>query len=71
MLTKGTKAEFFTTSYLAGKDCGLFGVSSFNCHFSYFSSPENTAEWKRGKRDGEKQSNDSNVASPAEGKNGK
>ena len=39
-------------AYLGGLDCGQHGANEHNCHFSIFSSPENTVEWERGKADG-------------------
>lgn len=46
-------------AYEAGFDCGVRGpidggAVMSNCHFSFFSRPELTREWERGKRDGEK-----------------
>lgn len=41
-------------AYAYGYDAGLNGASEVNCHFSIFSSKENTKEWERGKADGEK-----------------
>ena len=35
--------------YQAGRDYALNGANTDNCHFSLFSSPENTAEWERGR----------------------
>jgi len=40
--------------YLAGHDCGLNGPNEKNCHYTLFSTPEKTADWERGKMDGEK-----------------
>lgn len=40
-------------AYGMGKDAGLNGANMTNCHFGIFSCPENTAEWERGKLDGE------------------
>lgn len=39
----------FSSSYDAGRDCGLNGANMRNCHFAWFISPQNTAEWERGK----------------------
>lgn len=39
--------------YDAGYDCGLNGATTDNCHHTYFSNRQRTAEWERGKRDGE------------------
>ena len=36
-------------AYQMGHDCGLNGPNEKNCHFSIFSSRENTKEWERGK----------------------
>ncbi len=41
-------------AYRMGYDCGLNGSNLTNCAFTIFSSPENTKEWERGKKDGEK-----------------
>lgn len=38
-------------AYKMGHDCGLNGADETNCHFSIFSSPENTKEWEKGKED--------------------
>ena len=46
-------------AYKMGYDCGLNGANTTNCHFSLFSTAENTAEWERGKRAGEKRANKS------------
>lgn len=40
--------------YMAGFDCGLNGSNTDNCHFSFFSSREQTDEWEAGKKEGEK-----------------
>ncbi len=37
-------------AYKMGKDCALNGANTKNCHFSIFSSPQNTKAWERGKR---------------------
>jgi len=42
-------------AYKMGFDCGTNGANEENCHFSIFSSPENTQAWKKGKADAEKQ----------------
>jgi hypothetical protein len=39
--------------YNAGKDAGINGPNSTNCHFRLFSSREQTEAWERGKRDGD------------------
>lgn len=41
------------TAYEAGQDCGFNGPNDENCHFRHFATPEQTASWERGKRDGE------------------
>lgn len=41
------------TPYELGHDCGLNGPHDTNCHFSIFSTPENTQKWESGKRDAE------------------
>ena len=41
-------------AYELGLDCGQNGSNENNCHFTIFSDPENTKEWERGKRDGER-----------------
>lgn len=38
-------------AYEYGKDYGMNGANQTNCHFSIFSSNENTAAWERGKRE--------------------
>ena len=38
-------------AYEYGFQCGEIGVTIENCHFSIFSTPENTKEWERGKTD--------------------
>jgi hypothetical protein len=38
-------------AYKMGYDCAKNGANETNCHFPIFSSPENTKEWERGKRD--------------------
>lgn len=37
-------------AYKMGLDCGKNGANETNCNFSIFSTPENTKEWERGKR---------------------
>lgn len=39
----------FATPYEAGMDCALSGPNPGNCHFTYFATPEMTAEWTRGR----------------------
>jgi hypothetical protein len=41
------------TAYELGWECGRDGANEQNCHFSIFSSPENTKAWEAGKRDAE------------------
>jgi len=38
-------------AYKMGKDCAKNGPNIENCHFSIFSSRENTEAWERGKND--------------------
>ena len=40
-------------AYKMGIDCAVNGATETNCHFSIFSSPENTKAWEQGKKDGE------------------
>lgn len=40
-------------AYNAGRDCGINGANTTNCHFRYLGSKELTREWERGKRDGD------------------
>lgn len=40
--------------YTMGYDCGLNGADEKNCHFSLFSSLENTKAWEAGKTQAEK-----------------
>lgn len=53
------------TPYEAGFECGKNGANTTNCHFSFFSSPERTVEWEKGKKDGERAKTDAAVQSPA------
>jgi len=39
-------------AYKMGMDCAINGANDENCHFSVFSTPENTKAWERGKIDG-------------------
>ena len=39
--------------YWKGYDCGKNGANIENCHYSLFSTPENTKAWERGKKDAE------------------
>jgi hypothetical protein len=41
-------------AYKMGFDCAINGANTTNCHFAIFSCVENTREWERGNRDGEK-----------------
>ena len=45
------------TPYDLGWDCGMNGANDDNCHFSIFSTPENTKQWETGKRDAEERKN--------------
>jgi len=38
--------------YKQGYNCGLNGATTTNCHFSLFATPDKTARWEVGKRDG-------------------
>jgi len=38
-------------AYKMGKDCAKNGANTTNCHFSIFSSKENTEAWERGKNE--------------------
>ena len=40
-------------AYKMGYDCGKNEANTTNCHFSIFSSKENTKEWEHGKKDAE------------------
>ncbi len=44
-----------SAAYLWGYDCGKFGANKTNCHYTIFSTPENTKEWEQGKADAEKE----------------
>lgn len=44
-------------AYKMGYDCGINGANKTNCHFSIFSSPENTKAWEKGKSDAETNNN--------------
>lgn len=35
--------------FAMGYDCEMNGANTTNCHFSLFSSPENTKAWQAGK----------------------
>ncbi len=39
-------------AYKMGLDCARNGADTTNCHFSIFSSPENTKAWEKGVKDG-------------------
>lgn len=41
-------------AYKMGLDCAKNGANEKNCHFSIFSSPENTRAWEKGEKDGKK-----------------
>lgn len=41
-------------AYKMGLDCVKKGENTTNCHFSIFSSPENTRAWEKGVKDGKK-----------------
>lgn len=47
----GTKNKY----YLNGFNCGLHGSTIQNAHFTFFDTPQHTADWERGKKDGEKE----------------
>lgn len=51
-----SKYPNFNKPYEAGYDAGENGSSIRNCHFGFFSTPENTADWMRGKEDATKES---------------
>ena len=40
-------------AYAMGIDCSINGANEHNCHFSIFSSPENTKKWEEGKKYGD------------------
>lgn len=44
-----TPGQAYEYGWLAGE----MGSDEKNCHFSIFSTPENTKEWERGKADAE------------------
>ena len=52
----GLKSALITKEYAykMGLDRAKNGSNLTNCHFSIFSSPENTKEWERGESDGKK-----------------
>lgn len=41
-------------AYRYGFDCGKYGPTIMNCHFTLFATPELTKAWERGKADGER-----------------
>jgi len=41
-------------AYEAGRDAGLNGPNTDNCHFSYFAQPAWTRAWERGKAEGDR-----------------
>jgi hypothetical protein len=45
-----SKPQGFDGPYAAGFDAGKNGPNEDNSHYSWFSAPEATAEWERGKR---------------------
>ena len=53
MKVKARRKQELRTPYDAGYDCGYFGADTKNCHFAWFSTPENTPSWELGKRNGE------------------
>lgn len=44
-----TNPPKFSDPFEAGKDCAANGADLDNCHFGWFSTPERTKEWERGK----------------------
>ena len=40
-------------AYKTGEACALSGANTTNCHFSIFSTWQNTTAWKQGKLAGE------------------
>lgn len=52
-------------TFQAGYDCGKNGPNQNNCHFSWFSTPEQTKAWEAGKAkaEQEQQPRDSDHAS--------
>lgn len=53
LIAAGSKARTgFASHYAAGLDAAINGANHENCHFGWFNSKENTAEWSRGNRDG-------------------
>jgi len=37
-------------AWFAGYDCGEKGANKENCHFSFFTTPNLTKAWERGKK---------------------
>lgn len=52
-LIEGLATKSEKNSFLAGYSCGAEGANTENCHFSFFSSPANTAAWEAGKAQAE------------------
>lgn len=48
-LEGGSESGALQAAYAAGRDAGINGPNTTNCHFSIFSAPEKTAAWERGK----------------------
>ena len=49
-LTDGALIVTPKDAWLAGYDCEKNGANTQNCHFSFFSKPELTKEWEKGKK---------------------
>jgi len=47
-----TARKGYVSPYAAGLDAAINGANQENCHFGWFNSKENTAEWSRGNREG-------------------
>lgn len=45
-MLKGKKIK--SREYKAGYDCAKNGANTINCHFSFFSTPEQKKEWEKG-----------------------
>lgn len=45
-------------AFNAGRNCGMFGASTTNCHFSFFATEELTEAHSRGVREGKKITSD-------------
>ena len=52
-LARNRHRPTYAGPYEAGYDCGQNGANLDNCNFTWFRSPEYTAEWERGKADAE------------------